>query len=78
MYRSTLLDYMKVSLEYPALQFPKIEKKIVMMSRFNNSRGCNLCYDPRSIGHFTVVYLVAKPLIWSEAEGDLVVLETWI
>ena len=25
------------------------------------------------IGHFTVVYLVAKPLIWSEAEGDLVV-----
>ena len=49
MYRSTLLDYMKFSLEYPALQFPKIEKKIVMMSRFNNSRGCNLCYDPRSI-----------------------------
>ena len=47
MYRSTLLDYMKFSLEYPALQFPKIEKKIVMMSRFNNSRGCNLCYDPR-------------------------------
>ena len=30
------------------------------------------------IGHFTVVYLVAKPLIWSEAEGDLVVLETRI
>ena len=28
------------------------------------------------IGHFTVVYLVAKPLIWSEAEGDLVMLET--
>ena len=26
------------------------------------------------IGHFTVVYLVAKPLIWSEAEGDLVVI----
>ena len=26
--------------------------------------------------HFTVVFLVAKPLIWSEAEGDLVVLET--
>ena len=23
-----------------------------------------------TIGHFTVVYLVAKPLIWSEAEGD--------
>ena len=22
------------------------------------------------IDHFTVVYLVAKPLIWSEAEGD--------
>ena len=31
-----------------------------------------------SIGHFTVVYLVAKPLIWSEAEGDLVVIETSI
>ena len=29
-------------------------------------------------GHFTVVYLVAKPLIWSEAEGDLVVIETSI
>ena len=31
---------------------------------------------PNSISHFTVVYLVAKPLIWSEAEGDLVVIET--
>ena len=30
------------------------------------------------IGHFTVVYLVAKPLILSEAEGDLVVLEARI
>ena len=30
------------------------------------------------IGHFTVVYLIAKPLIWSEAEGDLVVIETSI
>ena len=28
------------------------------------------------IGNFTVVYLVAKLLIWSEAEGDLVVIET--
>ena len=46
MYRPTLLDYMKVSLEHPALQFAKIQKKIVMMSRFNNSRGCNPCYDP--------------------------------
>ena len=34
--------------------------------------ACNL------IGHFTVVYLVAKPLIWSEAEGDLAVIETCI
>ena len=35
-------------------------------------------YSDRSniaIGHSTVVYLVAKPLIWSEAEGDLVVTE---
>ena len=31
-----------------------------------------------AIGHFTVVCLVAKPLIWSEAEGDLVVIETSI
>ena len=30
------------------------------------------------IGHFTVVYLVAKSLIWSEAEVDLVVIETSI
>ena len=30
------------------------------------------------IGHFTVVYLVSKPLIWSEAEGDLVVIESSI
>ena len=29
-------------------------------------------------GPFTVVYLVAKPLIWSGAEGDLVVIETSI
>ena len=32
----------------------------------------------QSIGHFTVVYLVAKPLIWSEAEGDHDVMETII
>ena len=30
------------------------------------------------IGYFTVVYLVAKPLIWSEAEVDHVVTETRI
>ena len=36
------------------------------------------CAEILLIGHFTVVYLVAKPLIWSEAEGDLVVLETRI
>ena len=30
------------------------------------------------ICHFKVVYLVAKPLIWSEAEGDLVGIETSI
>ena len=28
------------------------------------------------IGHFTVEYLVAKPLIWSKAEVDHVVIET--
>ena len=51
MYRPTLLDYMKVSLEYPSTPIPKNtkKKKIVMVSRFNNSRGCNPCYDPQSI-----------------------------
>ena len=29
-------------------------------------------------GHFTVAYLVAKPLIWSEADDDSVVIETSI
>ena len=29
-------------------------------------------------GQFTVVYLVAKPLIWSEAEVDHVVMEVRI
>ena len=33
---------------------------------------------PLLIGHYTVVYLVAKPLTWSETEGDLVVIETSI
>ena len=27
------------------------------------------------IGHFTVIYFVAKSLSWSEAEGDLVVIK---
>ena len=31
-----------------------------------------------TIGHFIVVYLVVKPLIWSEAEVDHVVIETGI
>ena len=30
------------------------------------------------ICHFKVVYLVAKPLIWSEAEGNFVGIETSI
>ena len=30
------------------------------------------------MGHFTVMYLVAKSLIRIEAEGDLVVIETSI
>ena len=30
------------------------------------------------IGHFTVVYLIAKPLIWSEAEVDLVVIDQYL
>ena len=31
-----------------------------------------------AIGRFTIVYLVAKPLVWIKAEGDLVVIETSI
>ena len=31
-----------------------------------------------AIGHCTVMNLVVKPLIWSEAEGDHVVIETGI
>ena len=30
------------------------------------------------MGHFTVVSIVAKPLTWSEVEGDLFVIETSI
>ena len=32
--------------------------------------------DSLCTGHFTVVYLVAKSLIWSKAESNLVVVET--
>ena len=30
------------------------------------------------MGYITVLYLIVKPLIWREAEGDLVVIETSI
>ena len=30
------------------------------------------------IGPFTIVYFVVKPLIWSEAEGDDIVLGTTV
>ena len=33
---------------------------------------------PPSIGQFIVVHLTVKPLIWDEAEGDLVVIENSI
>ena len=48
---------------YWAFQKAKNKKK-------NKTDGYNI------IGHFTVVYLVAKSLIWSEAEGHPVVIET--
>ena len=35
-----------------------------------------LCELSPENSHFTVVYLVAKPLIWSEAERNFVVIET--
>ena len=43
-----------------------------------NIFSVQLFHSYRTIGHFTVLYLVVKPLIWSEAEGDLVVIETCI
>ena len=36
------------------------------------------CSRPAEIGYFTFVYLIAKPLVWSEAESDLVAIETSI
>ena len=38
----------------------------------------NFHTNEATIGLFTVMKLVAKPLIWSEAEGDHVVIETGI
>ena len=35
-------------------------------------------YPEVAIGHFTVAYIVTNPLIWSEAGGDHVVIETSI
>ena len=35
----------------------------------------NMCCKKFLIGHFTIVYLVAKHLICSKAEGDLVMIE---
>ena len=35
-------------------------------------------FSNTAICHFQVVYLVAKPLIWSEAGGNFVVIETSI
>ena len=45
----------------------------IMRSKFQPPNFGN-----KKIGPFAVVYLVAKPLILSEAEGDLVVIETSI
>ena len=47
----------------------RIRKKVLIKGLF---------FIQYQIGHFTVVYLVAEPLIWSEAEGNLVVIETSI
>ena len=41
----------------------------------NNTRQHS---DSSLIGHFNVIYLIAKPLIWSEAEGDLVVRDQYL
>ena len=44
----------------------------------DNLKGFLFMEGLLSIGHFTVVYLVAEPMIWSEAEVDHVVIETSI
>ena len=51
----------------------KFSQKLSHSISLSNNSGSNAL-----ISHFIVVYLVAKPLIWSEAEGDLVVIETSI
>ena len=57
------------------------------LDKLNSSTGISkrehffsvqLFHSYRTIDHFTVMYLVSRPLIWSEAEGDLVVIETCI
>ena len=42
------------------------------------SSVCPFVRETEGIIHVTVTYLVAKPLIWREAEGDLVVIKTSI
>ena len=54
------------------LRFIVADQLTFTSTALSTQEGCPI----DKIGHFTVVYLVAKPLIWSEAEGDLVVLET--
>ena len=71
------LSYQFVSLQKISISSSKIGKNFTELSKKqktkkNKTDGYNI------IGHFTVVYLVAKSLIWSEAEGHLVVIETSI
>ena len=60
--------HLNFSITYKRSVVFQMEVKIICRRGFGS--------QTTQIGHFTVVYLVAKPLIWSEAEGDLVVLET--
>ena len=68
---------MNMNIKYTCCWLPNVEQRVffgVLETCWQDRTYCS----HQGIGHFTVVYLVAKPLIWSEAEGDLVVLETRI
>ena len=56
-------------------KMPGESMTVVRDSRVRNYLTQN-AFPGWGISHLTVVYLVAKPLIWSEAEDDLVVIET--
>ena len=72
------LSYQFVSLQKISISSSKIGQNFTELSKKQKTKKKNKTDGYNIIGHFTVVYLVAKSLIWSEAEGHLVVIETSI